>query len=424
MTTPRLRLSPRALGYLALGAGALVAAIALQDVAVAALGLAPVAALVVGLASDASTVAVTVEGALLLDETITMAGQPATTRLVLTADRRVHRCWVSLRLPDGASAGTQPHWLCTLPPGESVELTLELSRHVPGETTIGPAVIVSSGYGRMLSRRTLLDPVRWEVRPNEERVRSLERASRVRAAVGDRLSRERGEGIELAEIRPELPGDRGLKLNWRATSRRGVPHVTTRHPEKSTDVVVFADTFDESALARVLDVSAAVTSAYLQGRDRVGFVSFGGVLGWVEAASGRRQLERVRARLAGTSSFFSYAWKTIERIPSRALPSGALVLAISPLRDERFLSALADVRARGHDVVVVEASTPPRRIEPGDPPQLEAATRLLRMEREDLHRRLWERGIAIVPLYPGESLEPALANLRLARRKLRPGGRR
>lgn len=424
MRRPDLRLAPRALGYLVLGAGALMAAVALQDVAVAALALAPVAALVVGLASDAAAVEASVVCEVRLDEPVSVAGEPVKARILLSADRPVHHCKVSLALPEGTRPRTRPHWLCSLGAGETVEVSLPLSRLTAGETALGPVVVVTSGLGEMLSRRFLVPPVRWEIRPNEERVRTLERSSRVRAAVGDRLSREQAEGIELAEVRPEMPGDRGLRLNWRATARRGTPHVTTRHPEKSTDVAVFADTFDELALPRVLEVTAAVTVAYLRGRDRLGFVSFGGVLGWVEAASGRRQLDRVRARLAATSPFFSYAWKTIERIPARALPSGALVLAVSPLRDERFLTALADMRGRGHEVVVVETSPLPRPMQAGDAPTLQAASRLLRMEREDLRHRLWERGIAVAPLAPGEALEPALANLRRARRHLRRGARR
>lgn len=422
-----LSLSPRALGYVAVAGASLIAAVALQDVALAALGLPCLVAVIAGLAMDSAATEAEVRAEMSLAGEVVREGDSVRLTVRISASCPVARCCVSLAMPPTLRSDRPPYWLVALLANEATELVLDLTAGRAGEATIGPVELQLSGRGGILHRRLVAAaPVRLQVRPYEESLRSLPRSSRVRVAAGDRLAPTRGEGIELAEVRPELPGERAHRLNWRATARRGTPHVTLRHPEQSTDVVLFVDTFDSPELPRALELAATAAAGYLTRRDRVGLVAFGGVLDWVEAGSGRRQLERIRARLAATSPFFSYAWKTTERIPPRALPAGALVVAISPLRDERFTSALGEVRSRGHDVIVIELSPRPGPDGPtgSDTPSTKAARMLLRLEREDLRHRLWARGIAVAPLAASDPLELAFAQLNAVRRRIRPGARR
>ena len=81
------------------------------------------------------------------------------------------------------------------------------------------------------------------VLPGIERLRTLVSPARTQAAVGPRRSSARGEGLELAEVRPWVPGDHARRLHWRATARRGEPFVAERHPERAADVLMFVDTF-------------------------------------------------------------------------------------------------------------------------------------------------------------------------------------
>ena len=81
--------------------------------------------------------------------------------------------------------------------------------------------------------------------------------------------------------------------------------------------------------------------------------------------------------LIGTEVAFSYAWGDIRVIPRRILPPKALVVALSPLVDERAGRALLELRARGFDVVVLEISPGPFLDEP-------------EAESERLARRIWE----------------------------------
>jgi uncharacterized protein (DUF58 family) len=417
-------LHPRVAGYVAVVGAALIAAVALQQPALAALGAPVLAMLLVGLLGDAAAADAEVDVRILVADAVVRSGDTATVTISLTSPRRIPRCGVALELPPALVCDRVPSFLVRLEPGEAVELELHVLASAPGELSVGPAIAECSGSTGLLRHRLQADAVPLAVRPREERVRSLPRTSRVRVPAGDRLARSRGDGIELAEVRPELPGEHFRRLNRRATARYGIPHVTLRHPEQSTDVVIFTDTFESPELPRVLEAASAAAAGYLAHRDRVGLVAFGGVLDWVEAGSGPRQLERIRSRLAGTSPFFSYAWKTIDRIPSRAMPAGALVLAISPLRDERFMSALAAVHARGHEVVVVEVTEAPPVVRPGERPAREVALRLARMEREDLRNRLFLRGIPVATLLPSDPLEMVLSSLTQVMRRRRPVIRR
>ena len=77
------------------------------------------------------------------------------------------------------------------------------------------------------------------------------------------------------------------------------------------------------------------------------------------------QRYRLIDALLETGVEFSYAWKDVNIIPARTLPPKALVVAVTPLLDERSIMALHDLRARGHDLAIVEVS-PEDLVEPGD----------------------------------------------------------
>src|SRR5205814_4184349 len=129
--------------------------------------------------------------------------------------------------------------------------------------------------------------------------------------------------------------------------------VNEQSPERNTDVVLFLDTFtDAQARGRgTLDLSVrAATSLahrYLQRKDRVGLVSFGGFLSWLEPESGTRQLYRIVDSLLQMDIVLSFATKGIDILPPRTLPPKALVLALTPLLDARSAAAILDLRARG-----------------------------------------------------------------------------
>ena len=142
-------------------------------------------------------------------------------------------------------------------------------------------------------------------------------------------------------------------MNWRATARRGRLVVNERHPERNADVVVFLDSFaearasDEGTLEQAVRAAATLASRFLERRDRVGLVAFGGILRWLEPGGGLVQQYRLVDALLETGVEFSYAWKDVNVIPARTLPPRALVVAVTPLLDERSVGgARRPARAR------------------------------------------------------------------------------
>jgi len=129
---------------------------------------------------------------------------------------------------------------------------------------------------------------------------------------------------------------------------------------------------------------------------------------------GIRQEYRILEALLDTEVAVSYAWKGIEVIPVRTLPPRALVLAVTPLLDERSVGAIVDLRARGFDVAAIDVSplAPSLRDDPVD----RLADRIWVMEREKLHRDLRRIGIAVAPWRDGEDLPRALWEVEALRR--------
>jgi uncharacterized protein (DUF58 family) len=266
--------------------------------------------------------------------------------------------------------------------------------------------------GRVLFRaRDTLGLRSWEgsagearplrVFPSEETLRSLIPPLETQVFAGNQVSRARGEGIEFADLREWQPGDQLRRVNWRATALRGSLWVTEQNPERNTDVVLFLDTFAEvraegrSTNDRAVRAAATFAHGYLQRKDRVGLVTFGGFLSWLVPTSGMRQLYAIVDALITSQIVHSYALRGVDILPPRTLPPKALVLAITPLLDDRTAAALLDLRARGYDLIVVEVS-PVELIAPAPGSSLDLAHRLWRLSREALRWRYEQVGVPVV----------------------------
>src|SRR5205807_1049530 len=81
-----------------------------------------------------------------------------------------------------------------------------------------------------------------------------------------------------------------------------------------------------------LRAAATFTREYVGRRDRIGLVSFGGVLRWLQPGSGIGQLYRIVDALLDTEIWLNYAWKGIDIVPPRTLPPHSLVVAVGPLQ--------------------------------------------------------------------------------------------
>jgi uncharacterized protein (DUF58 family) len=241
---------------------------------------------------------------------------------------------------------------------------------------------------------------------------------------GSEVARTKGDGIEYADIRQFVPGDRLRSINWRASARLGSFVVNERHPERNTDVVLFVDSFadvrneERSTLEEAVRATAALAYRYLERRDRVGLVTFGGVLRWLQPGMGRGQRFRLVETLLETGVEPTYTWRDVNIIPARILPPKALVIGITPLVDGRFAAAVADLCARGYDVAVVEVDPVPL-VAPGRSEEERVSYRLWLLQREALRGRVARLGVAVARWTDDVDLEVALEEVRTFRRRAR-----
>jgi uncharacterized protein (DUF58 family) len=413
--------SPRIVAYAGLAAFALIAGLVLGRVELVALAAPFALAAVVGasLARDPA-VSATIE----LDRDRTLEGERVGLRVRLSAPAGAERVEFLLPLPSAMQVDGGNARAVAVDGLREIELSLRCDRW--GAFAVGPLLVRA---------RDRLGFHSWEARvgrghslrvyPSVETLHALLAPLETQAFVGNQISRAKSDGIEFADIREWEPGDRVRSINWRATARRGALHVNQQHPERNTDVVLFLDTFtDVGTRARgTLDLTvraaASLAHRYLQRKDRVGVVSFGGYASWLLPSSGTRQLYRIVDSLLQMDIVLSFAAKGIDILPPRTLPPKALVLALTPLLDPRSAAALLDLRARGFDLVVIEVSPVPF-VEPGTDEVAQLAYRLWRLSRESLRRRYEHAGVPVVEWVDGEPLDVVLEEVTAFRRYARP----
>jgi len=352
------------------------------------------------------------------------ADNPATT--APGAPTAIERLELHVPLKEGLEIveGASPLTL-HLGHGEERTVVLKLRCARWGAYVVGELVLRAHdrldlfAYEGTLDRRTPL-----KVYPRPEALRSLVAPLETQVFTGNQVSRAKGEGIEFADLRMYEPGDALRRINWRASARRGQLWVNEAHPERNTDVIVFLDTFveareeDESTLDMAVRAAGTLAHRYLERKDRVGLVSFGGYLNWLLPSTGIVQLYRIVDSLLDTEIILSYAWKDVDVIPPRTLPPKALIIAVSPLLDDRALKTLIDLRARGFDLAVIEVSPIPF-TSPAEGEREELAWRLWQLKREALRGRYERVGVPVVEWREGVPLEGALAEVGAFRRKAR-----
>ncbi len=413
--TPKLR------AYIVLAAAGLLAALVLGRPELAALA-APFAAwlaLGVGLARRPE-LAVRYG----LDRERALQGERVDASIEIESDVPLQPLEVLLRLPPGLESGSRALAL-QVRAGEPARVAIALYCKRWGGYSVGDLLLRARdrfGLRAYEERFDLRCPLR--IYPREETLRSLLAPAETQATAGNEVARAKGDGIEFADIRPFVPGDRVRRINWRASARRPGLWVNESHPERNTDVIIFLDSFAEArygatgTLDLAVRAAGALAARYLRRSDRVGLVSFGGVLRWLEPSMGSVQLYRIVDALLDTDIALSYAWKGADVIPPRTLPPQALVIGLTPLLDERSVGALLDLRARGFDLAIVDVSPLPFL-----PPERDRLERLSRrvwaLRREVLRHEYQQLGVAVAEWRDGDALEQAIEEVRRFRRSAR-----
>ena len=416
--------SARLVPYLGLAAVGLIAALALRRAELVVVA-APFALIVAaGLMLEGRP---QVKAWLTLERLRAIEGEEIVALIELNATTAINLLELHLVLPRGLTVveGDNPCSL-RLAADEARTLALTLRCDRWGSLDLGEIRLRARGRIGMLSwEGRVRRPHRLQVYPRPELLQSLVAPLDTQLATGDLVARSRADGLEFADTRQFVPGDRMRSVNWRASARRGELIVNERHPDRNADVVLFLDSFAEArgdgeedgTLERAVRAAATLAGRYLARRDRVGLVTFGGILRWLEPGGGLVQRYRLIDALLETGVEFSYAWKDVNIIPARTLPPKALVIAVTPLLDERSIAALLDLRARGHDLAIVEVS-PESLVVPGDGLD-QLAYRLWLLQRAALRARFERSGVAVARWSDELPLDAGLEGVRAFRRRAR-----
>jgi uncharacterized protein (DUF58 family) len=415
--------SPKVGAYAGLAALGLLTAVALRLPELVLLA-APFAVVAAVSAFQVSTPRVEVD--VELDRERALEGELLDVWIRFAPADAVERLDVLLELPAGLEVeeGTNPSTLRLVEGGERL-LPLRLRCTRWGAFRVGRIHLRAHDHFGMFRHEAVIDARQpLKVYPTEEVVRTLLRPSETQVFSGNHVARQKAEGIEFADIRQFVAGDRVRHVNWRATARRGELWVNEHHAERNADVVIFLDVFAEarrgarSTLDPALRAAASLAARYLRQRDRVGFVSFGGMLNWLLPATGARQLYRIVDAMLDTQIILSYAWQDLVVVPRRMLPPQALVVALTPLLDDRAVTALLDLRARGFDLIVIEIS-PLAFVVPKQGEIQDIAHRLWRLRRDAIRGRFERAGVPMAVWDDDSSLTVAMEEVETFRRQAR-----
>lgn len=355
----------------------------------------------------------------------TLEGERVPFVVTVSADLPFSRCDVAPLLTAGltlpAPEQSQALSMRTAEP-RRLELALQAERW--GAFFIGSVLVrIWSPFELLVWQATSVESRPLRVYPHVQRLRAIPSPWKTSALAGNELARSRAHGIEFADVREFVAGDEIRHINWRVSARYGSLMVNDRHPERNADVVIFLDTFEDligregSSLDVIVHLAADLARTYLDRRDRVGIIGFGGELRWLEPGLGDHQYFRIVEALLDTRVVLSYAWRDVATIPMRVLPPSAFVIGLTPLLDERSITALLDLHGRGFHLAIVEVSPLAFLRLPRDT-VTDLGARLWQMRRRLNADRYLQRGIPFVTWTPDRSAQSIAEELRSTQRWL------
>ncbi|GAA3911681.1 DUF58 domain-containing protein [Actinoplanes auranticolor] len=299
---------------------------------------------------------------------------------------------------------------------------------LPGQATrwgrhdVGPAAARVAACGGLLACRPVVTPARQvRVYPETEPFAATEAMPAAAGLVGNHRSRRPGEGGELAGVRPFAPGDRLRRIDWRVSLRTRDLHVASTLSDRDAEVLLLLDVLGEAGAsggvkgrASVLDTTvraaAAIAEHYLQRGDRVSLMEYGSSARRLRAATGRRQYLTVLEWLLDVRADTGDQGPHEHVFGAHHVSSDALVMVLTPLVDPRSADMLAGLSQSGRFTVAVDTLpagvTPPNRS-----PWTPIATKLWRMERENVLGRLREHGVPVVTWAGAGSLDLVLRDV-------------
>jgi len=342
----------------------------------------------------------------------------------------LERVEVELKLGERVSTRGTLRSVTSVAAGTTRHLAFPVSADEWGVGTIEQVTIrVTDRFGLFGGTVSRSANVSMRIGLAEDRLKASLEADRFRRVVGSHLSSDRGQGLEIADIRPYLPGDSMRDINWRITNRRQEPWVTLRPPDRSATVVVIVDAHDGESEARSTtqrrSVAAAMALArgHLSNHDPVGLLVVGHTVRWLPPRLGRNQLHRIADELISVSNAPDASLRMYRPPAIHNISKETIVVAVTPLRDPLMVSLVAELRSRGNTIAVLAPEVeeePPSRI----PFLVEGRTsamarRLASAEQAVGIQSLRAHGVVMVPWAVDEPVTVVIDAVRRLRQSMR-----
>ena len=176
------------------------------------------------------------------------------------------------------------------------------------------------------------------------------------AAGRARISRRSWEPtVSVGGVRAYVPGDPRHHIHWRTTARRDEFHVVEFDQETGGDVWLVLDLDRDAQVGQGersteemgVIVAASVAALLLDAGRAVGLIAHGHERRTVTPARGRAHLWTLLAALAQARAVDPRPLPRVLEDVSRALPTGATALVITPSSDTAWISGLARLQDRG-----------------------------------------------------------------------------
>lgn len=366
------------------------------------------------------------------DRTRVVEGDDLTIVVEVTSTRGISRVEIELEPSARLAAVGSLRAVTTVKPDSTASLAFTVSATEWGIARIDKLTVRVSDRFAMFGGEvdTRADTTVTVGLPEDRIAASLE-AERFRSIVGSHLSNDRGQGMEIADIRPFQPGDSSRNINWRISNRRQEPWVTLRHPDRSTTMVIIVDAHDgesdDQRITQRRSVSAAMalSRGHLAMHDRVGLLVVGHTVRWLSPKLGRNQLFQIADSLVAVSNA-PEASRRMYRPPAvSTIPNNAIVVAVSPLRDPLMVALIAEIRSRGNPVSVLvpiteQAASSTGRFQVTNR-TTQQARRLAAVEQHIGVQSLRERGVGIVNWEPDEPVVTVIDSVRQLRMAMARG---
>jgi uncharacterized protein (DUF58 family) len=214
-------------------------------------------------------------------------------------------------------------------------------------------------------------------------------------------------------------GDPLRWINWRVSARHTEDLYTNEfEQDRIVDVGLILDARmqsdvkgagdEEGLFEHSIRATVALADSFLSDGNRVGLLIYGRGMEFVLPGYGKIQRQRILQALASAHTGSSFAFKSLEYLPTRFYPAHSQIVLVSPLEHDD-LPVLTQLRALGYELLVIspdaiafEAS------HLNQEKSTKLAIRIARVERKLLISEMKRIGIPVVDWQVDQSLDKAL----------------